>query len=545
MQPSILAKRGSVLIFAIVISFYLYGLGHLPLVGPDEPRYAQVAREMLLRGDLITPTLGGHNWFEKPALLYWMMIASFKLFGVSEWSARLGPALSGLLTVAAVWWVGTRTETNNRDQALAGFGFWSALILATSLGMIVFARAASFDVVVTMTTTWALSFFVVSEIEGDAKRRRRLLAGFYLAVGLSLLAKGLVGLVVPWGVVAVYYLAKVRAPDRIVRNSLLWGLPITIATAATWYGPMIWRHGSPFVSQFFIQHHFARYFSDRYHHPGPIYYYLGVILLFTLPWTAFMVGGLLPIRQWLRRSGNALSNVSIFALVWILLPLVFFSFSSSKLPGYILPALPGAALLAGGLVVRLNFGAERRLWPHRVTAAVCFVLSLAAFVYAKRTGEFTVVTALAMTAPLMIAGVFAMVSKASQLPLLIVAAATLFFVVTALHVAAPRFAARDTSKELLRLAEARGYSQTSIYGLQPDDRTPEFYAAGRVVYSANGEALIYEGAPYIVNESHRRKGPLLAFATFVEANELMQAHAATVEVIGDNGRYVLVAVRPR
>ncbi|HXC68860.1 MAG TPA: phospholipid carrier-dependent glycosyltransferase, partial [Pyrinomonadaceae bacterium] len=102
MHPSALAKRVYVFIFLIIIAFYLFGLGRLPLLGPDEPRYAQVAREMFLSGDLITPRLGGFTWFEKPALLYWMIVAGFKVFGVSEWAARLGPALCGLLTIAAV-----------------------------------------------------------------------------------------------------------------------------------------------------------------------------------------------------------------------------------------------------------------------------------------------------------------------------------------------------------------------------------------------------------------------------------------------------------
>ena len=91
-----LAKRTALIFFLAVAAFYLYGLGQMPLIGPDEPRYAEVAREMNVRGDMVTPTLGGHTWFEKPALLYWMMIGSYRLFGVSEWAARLGPALCGV-----------------------------------------------------------------------------------------------------------------------------------------------------------------------------------------------------------------------------------------------------------------------------------------------------------------------------------------------------------------------------------------------------------------------------------------------------------------
>src|SRR5258708_38352585 len=100
-----LAKRVWSFLFLAIATFYLYGLGGVPLVGPDEPRYAQVAREMLARHDLITPTLGGLPWFEKPPMLYWMMMASYRVFGVNEFSARLGPATCALLTALLVYWI--------------------------------------------------------------------------------------------------------------------------------------------------------------------------------------------------------------------------------------------------------------------------------------------------------------------------------------------------------------------------------------------------------------------------------------------------------
>src|SRR5688572_7939078 len=152
---------------------------------------------MYLRGDLITPTLGGHLWFEKPALLYWMMIGSYKLFGVSEWSARLPSAVSGILTIAALFLVGRRIEQTTEDEQLQGLGFWTALAASATLGIIVFSRAASFDIVLTMTIAWSLAFFVLHELERDRKPRRQLLIGFYVFIGLALLAKGFIGLVIP------------------------------------------------------------------------------------------------------------------------------------------------------------------------------------------------------------------------------------------------------------------------------------------------------------------------------------------------------------
>src|SRR5918997_3040206 len=105
-----LAKRAWVVLVAAVCAAYFYGLGAAPLLGPNEPRYAQVAREMFERGDPVTPTLGGHAWFEKPALLYWLMMASYGAFGVTEWAARLGTALGGVLTVLLVGWAARRVE---------------------------------------------------------------------------------------------------------------------------------------------------------------------------------------------------------------------------------------------------------------------------------------------------------------------------------------------------------------------------------------------------------------------------------------------------
>ncbi|MEA2175695.1 MAG: hypothetical protein QOD00_3287, partial [Blastocatellia bacterium] len=225
MQRSTLAKRAWLLFFLAAIAFYFYGLGRFPFLGPDEPRYAQVAREMFMRGDLITPTLGGHTWFEKPVLLYWMMEGCFAAFGVKEWAARFGPAGCGLLGALLVYWTSRRVERAGGEGAgqTNGLGLACGIALATSGGMIVFSRAASFDIVLTMAVTASLSCFFVSELEEDERKRRWLLAGFYAGVGVALLAKGLVGIVIPCGVVAGYLLLRRERPDAKLLLSMLWG----------------------------------------------------------------------------------------------------------------------------------------------------------------------------------------------------------------------------------------------------------------------------------------------------------------------------------
>src|SRR5215210_2953154 len=132
-------------------------------MGPDEPRYAQVAREMFARGDWVTPTLGGHTWFEKPALLYWLMLGAYHVFGVTEFAARAGAALSGVLTVMFVGLAARRAEVES-GEGLRGFGVTCAAVAASTLGLLVFARASSFDTLLTATVTGALVCFYGSEV---------------------------------------------------------------------------------------------------------------------------------------------------------------------------------------------------------------------------------------------------------------------------------------------------------------------------------------------------------------------------------------------
>ena len=540
MQFSTLAKPLTLALFLAIIVFYLYGLGHLPFVGPDEARYAQVAREMFETGDLVSPRLGGHLWFEKPALLYWLIIGSYTVFGVSEWSARLGPAICGLLSILAMFWLGGRVS-----NAVKRMGLCSGLMLALSLGFIVFSRAASFDVVVTMTLTWALAFFIASETADNDKQRRRLLAGFYVFIGASLLAKGLIGLVIPLGIVTAYYVLLRKWPAKPVWASLLWGLPLSALVAATWYGPMLARHGGHFVDEFIVQHHFARYLSNTYHHPAPVYFYIVILIMLSLPWTPFAIDALLQARKWLWKSDDPITRMRTFALAWIIVPLVFFSFANSKLPGYILPVLPALALLGGErLAIWVNDGTRAR-WAMRATGLMCLAFAVSALVYSARTGEIPTHVSLLITAPCIIAGTLTLlpaISRVIQLVSIAIAVATL--ALGALHAAAPGYAEQETSKFLLQQAGERGYDRTVIYGLQRDDRTPEFYASGRVTYAEDGEPVMYVGLEQIDKDITRLGGPVLVFVPDVDAELFASQRTWRTTVIGSNGRHTLIGVGP-
>lgn len=566
-----LAKRVWPLFLLAAIAFYFYGLGAMPFVGPDEPRYAQVAREMFMRADPVTPTLGGRTWFEKPALLYWMAAASYAVFGVSEWAARLAPACAGLLCILMIYWLGRRverasvnesdesaadlskadlskadsSETKKKDEQSLALGLWCAVAAASSVGLIVFSRALSFDVIVTMTMTIALACFFVSDLERDEKRRRLLLAAFYASMGLSLLAKGLIGIVIPCGVVGAYFLLQRRWPSKSLWVSLLWGVPLAFAVAAIWYGPVIQRHGWKFVDEFFIQHHFARYVSNKYRHPGPFYYYLPTILWLTIPWPVFLVSALVQIRRWNWRGQDALSRFRLFALAWLICPIAFFSVSGSKLPGYILPALPAAALLIGEQLSRLARG-EGRAILIRLTGLFLLLLVFAGLIYSERTGYVSAGCTWLGLAPLIFAGTLSLaLAHLRRLCLMMTAGAMFLSIVLAVNCLAGVIGRRESTRELLQQAAARGFASAPVCGMYIIDRTAEFYAGERVMRDTSGEFLRFEGAMQVREAAERHGGAILVFVPLQALPQLTEYSRITTEIIGHNDNAALVAVKSK
>jgi 4-amino-4-deoxy-L-arabinose transferase-like glycosyltransferase len=546
LQRSTLAKRAWQIFFIAASALYLFGLARLPLLGPDEPRYAQVAREMFERRDWITPTLGGHTWFEKPALLYWMMMAAYSAFGVSEWTARLGSAFSGLLTVLIVYWMGHRVERASADVEASGLASWSSVALATSVGLLTFSRGASTDSILTLTLTATLACFFVSQIEDNARRRRLLLAGFYAGIGLSLLAKGLIGIVIPFGVVGSYFMLRRERPRLDVCLSLLWGVPLFLLVAAVWYVPVIERHGWTFVDQFFIQHHFARYVSNKYHHSQPFYFYPPVLLILVLPWTAFLLAALINARRWSWRGADALSKLNVFALAWLLLPIAFFSLSGSKLPSYILPVVPAAALLTGERLAGFVRGSWNGSWTMRATGVALLVLTVTGIVYARQLSGASVVMAVAVVAPLIVAAASALLwTQRRELCAALVACAMLALIALEVGWGLKMFARRESVRELMQSAAQSGYGDAPVYQMLTSERTAEFYAGGRLAYQADGDPVRFEGGVAAGDAARERGGVILVIIPVEYLNELTDYRAIETNIIGDNGALALVVVKSK
>jgi 4-amino-4-deoxy-L-arabinose transferase-like glycosyltransferase len=314
---------------------FFFGLSYFGLLGADEPRYAQVAREMLERHDWITPTLGGQPWLEKPILYYWQAILSYKVFGVSDWAARLPSAVDATLMVLAIFLFLRRFR--------AGTELDGALITASAAGMIGFARAASMDMPLAATFTIAMLAWYAWHETGS----KTYLAAFYGFIALGTLAKGPVAPFLA-AVTIVAFAAARKNFGTILKTLWIPGVLIFLVVAGSWYTAVQLRNPE-FFRVFILEHNLSRFGTNRYHHPQPFWFYLPVVLIGLLPWAAFAIAAVVEcLRNWLRdksagqKSGDAFS---LFLLIWLALPVLFFSLSQSKLPGYILPALPAATLL--------------------------------------------------------------------------------------------------------------------------------------------------------------------------------------------------------
>jgi len=329
--------RIDVLLLAGFCTFlFFYGIGQFGLIGADEPRYAQVAREMLDRGDWVTPTLGGQPWLEKPPLYYWQAMLVYKALGVHDAAARIPSAVDATLLIIAVYLFFLRFRRGVQVDA--------ALIAASSAGVIGYARAASMDMPLAATfAIGMLAWWAWRETD-----RKIYLTTFYGCISLGMLAKGPVSPFLAAITIAVFA-GMVREWRLILRTVWFPGILLFCVIALPWYLAVQIRNPQ-FFRDFILEHNLARFSTNLYHHPEPFWYYVPVIGLAMIPWTAFVVAAFVEsARTWWSERAQIDTELQfrIFACCWLIVPVAFFSISQSKLPGYILPAVPaGAVLLA-------------------------------------------------------------------------------------------------------------------------------------------------------------------------------------------------------
>src|SRR5271166_2082559 len=317
-------RTDSLLLAGFCAFLFFYGLGQFGLIGADEPRYAQVAREMLERHDWITPVLGGQPWLEKPPLYYWQAMLAYSIFGVSDCAARLPSALDATLLVLAIYFFLRRFRSGSELDG--------ALITASSAAIVGYARAASTD----MPLAAAFSIGMLGWWAWRESGKRIYLAMFYGFMALGMLAKGPVAPFLA-AVVIVLYAIAIRELRLVLKSLWLPGIALFCAIALPWFVAVQMRNPA-FFREFIVQQNLGRFSENLYHHPEPFWYYLPVTALALAPWTVFVTAALVQaVRLWWTQRKLAEASgidfekqLSMFASCWLVAPVLFFSISQSK-----------------------------------------------------------------------------------------------------------------------------------------------------------------------------------------------------------------------
>jgi len=365
--------RVALVFCALFVGVYVVPLGIRPLLVPDETRYAEMAREMLVDGDWVVPRLNGLTYFEKPVLSYWLGAASQAAFGKNRFAARLPSALAAALTTLAVWWLVRRFA-----------GSWAGLLAA----MIHASAGIVFGVGVFLVTDGPLAlfltvamvaFFFASE-ETTPRRRAAWLALFGASCGLAFLTKGFLAFAVP-AVAILPYLVWQRRWAWFLRA--LWIPVLAMAAIALPWSLLIAQRAPVFWPYFFWVEHVVRFTSGEVQHPQPFWFFVPVILIGALPATALFhptIGGL--------RGRGLREPLMRFALCWFAFPFLFFSASRGKLGTYMLPCMPPVAVMLALAFERypdvrdpafLRKGLRIASIPLFVAAAAVFALRFAPF----------------------------------------------------------------------------------------------------------------------------------------------------------------------
>ncbi len=413
--PAPAATREFVILLAVSLFTLLYGLvpvfggDQLGLVGADEPRYAQIAREMLtvhsevchevnakmfprslrwtdlrnsyhcIAGGTVTPVLYGKPWLEKPALYYWRAMSFFKEFGVSDWAARL-PSSSGALVLIILIFLHMR-------RFRPGGHLDAALITASCVAIIGFARGASTD----MQLAAPFCIGMLGWYAWYETGKKFWLFDLYFFGAAATLAKGPIAPFLALSIILLF--AGLRREWSLLRRTIwLPGVLLYLAMVLPWF-IAVQKRNPTFYKLFFLEHNLERFATNRYQHHQPFWFYLAVLIIGLMPWTVIAIRALVDsidvsIAEWKvrhnpqrylghSRAGDAFPE---FLVLWTLFPIVFFSFSGSKLPGYILPSIPPIAILAADYLNRIRRCGLPKwlLWSHAAICAILvFVLALA------------------------------------------------------------------------------------------------------------------------------------------------------------------------
>ena len=393
------------ILWLVLISWiaFFWNLGVMGVMDKTEALFVEVAHQVYLTDDWITPRWNWQTFFDYPIWGYWMVALSFKLFGVSEWAARLPVALAAIAVVALSFYTLRYFGLNGQDEQLEIRQKWirawiGSGIVALNPGWVGWGRTSVTDMFLSSAIAMAmLSFFLGYAQPENPKVQQRwyLVAPVFAAI--AVLAKGPVGLLLPALAISIFLIYVGQFWQVLREIKLIAMIGIFLLITVPWYGLAAQANGAEFIGTFFGFSNFQRFTSVLYRHAGPWYFYLPYCFILLFPWSLFLPLAIARLQFWRKKvwaSTPRNRQLGLFCLVWFVLILIFFSAAATKLPGYILPIVP-----AGAIMITLFWGEEMLVdrekvyqqWPFLtsgiITTLLFFGLAIAAFISPKLAGS--------------------------------------------------------------------------------------------------------------------------------------------------------------
>jgi 4-amino-4-deoxy-L-arabinose transferase-like glycosyltransferase len=376
-----MSRTSNLFVLLLIVLIWFANLEYRTLIKPDEGRYAEIPREMVVSGDWVTPRLNDLKYFEKPPLQYWATATAYTVFGEHQWTSRLWAGLTGFAGLLLTWFAGQRLF--GREAAN-----YAAALLGSSMLYVMMGHINTLDMGVTFfITLGVLAFLLAQQAHASLGRHRELQAArnwmllAWAGMALAVLSKGLMGIVLPGTAVFLYCLVQ-RDFNLLKRMHWLSGLAVFLLITAPWFY-LVMKANPEFFQRFFIYEHYTRFATKELGRYQPWYYFVPILLAGALPWTVLLFDTLFhPGRSTARSGSYKPFNASVFLLIWAVFIYVFFSISDSKLPSYLLPMFPALALLMGRRLVEIR---ERLLFWY---IAPVVPVGLVFLVLAINVGKF-------------------------------------------------------------------------------------------------------------------------------------------------------------
>lgn len=347
-QPIVLKVLPILWLLSIGGLAFFWQLGSIGLIDETEPLFAEAARQMTVTGDWITPYFNGVPRFDKPPLIYWLMAIAYHTIGTNEWAARLPSAIAGFILTCFCFYT-LRLVGNRATTSLHPFTpFLAAAIVALNPHTLFFGRTGYSDMLLSACMGGALLSFFRGYIQPERRIQVRWYFAFYGLMGLAVLTKGPVGVVLPGLIIGAFllYLGKFREVLREL--NLVRGLLIVLGISLPWFVLVTLQNGESYINSFFGFHNFERFTQVVNDHAGPWYFHIAAFLIGFAPWSIFVPAAIAhfkPLQRKIWQQKPRADHLAIFALFWFVVILSFFTIAATKYFSYVLPLMPGAAIL--------------------------------------------------------------------------------------------------------------------------------------------------------------------------------------------------------